>query len=171
MYFAWLRIAEHGNARSAVWKMKVFLFQGAKGVWFWWEIPAINKWALTITQRLFFEIIFPDIQLSRNLSYKAVTTISSWTTQDDCMAQLGWTVYFPSRVVVLRPWLPTANATSAAHVNYVPFSWLCLGERSSRWGRDVKPWKISRGLTPYHPPKGATHPIPKEIIIYLAGLI
>ena len=156
------------TSHRRTWKRKIssmedesFPFSRGKRGWFWLGIPAINKWAVTKTKRLFFEIIFPVIQLSRNLSYKAVTTISSWTTQDDFMAQLGWTVYFPSRVVASRPWLPTANATSAAHVNYVPFSWLCLGERPSRWGRDVKPWKISRWLTPYHAPPSATHPIPK----------
>ena len=40
-----------------------------------------------------------------------------------------------------RPWLPIANVTSAAHVNYVPFSWPCLGERKpmrAGAGRDLK---------------------------------
>ena len=76
-----------------------------------------------------------------------------------------WVELFTShREVVSRPWLLTANATSAARANYVPFSWLCLGEQPSRWGRDVKPWKTSRGLTPYHVPPSATHPTPKEIL-------
>ena len=90
------------TSHRRTWKRKIssmedesFPFSRDKRVWFWLGIPAINKWALTITKK--HEVILPVIQLSRNLSYKAVTTISSWTTQDDFMAQLGWTVYFPSR--------------------------------------------------------------------------